>query len=209
MTTAPTGFEVPGAQWIRLDRPDGHSQVAAIFLPSGTGPFPAVVYLHGASGLAGAQLQWAPRLAGAGYLVLAGCYLAASAAVGPTLFVPCGGLPPNDLSDTVAVTTAYRALVSTAHALGAVRPGPVGVVGVSAGAGVALDINDPSVAAIVADSGYGIGPPSAVTAPVLFLGNTTDPNVPTPTSSPTSKRSVPPARPSILTITTGPATSRP
>lgn len=179
-TTAPAGYDVTGAQWIEISRPDGHSQLAAMFLPAGPGPSPTVVFLHGASGLALGQLQWAPRLAAAGYLVLAACYLAANAdiaAAAPGAFVPCPGLPPDDLSDTASVTTAYRAVLSTAHALGATRPGPIGVVGVSYGAGVALDVTDPSVAAIVADSGYGTGPPTAVSASVLFLGNTTDPNV--------------------------------
>lgn len=180
-TNVPVGFDLAGAQWIELDRPDGHSQLAAIFTPTGTGPFPTVVYLHGAGGLGITQLQWVARLTAAGYLVVAGCYLAANAdlaAANPNFFVPCAGLPPNDQSDTAAITTAYRALLSTAHALGAAKHGSIGVVGVSSGAEVALDVNDPSVAAIVADSGYGAGPPQTVTAPVLFLGHTTDPNVP-------------------------------
>ena len=46
-----------------------------MFVPDGPGPFPTVVYLHGSSGLGLTQLQWLPRLADAGYLVLAGCYL--------------------------------------------------------------------------------------------------------------------------------------
>ncbi len=61
--TAPEGFDVAGAQWIAIDRPDGHTQTAAIFVPDGPGPFPVVIYLHGSSGLGTAQLQWLPRLA--------------------------------------------------------------------------------------------------------------------------------------------------
>jgi len=180
-TTAPAGFDVTGAQWIEIDRADGRTQLAAVFRPDGAGPFPTVVFLHGSSGLGRAQLQWAPRLAAAGYLVLAGCYLAADpgrAAADPTAFVPCDGLPKNDPYDSVAITTAYRALLDTAHTIDGAQPGPLGVLGVSLGAGVALDVGDPSVAAIVADSGHGFGPPSATGGRVLFLGNTTDPNVP-------------------------------
>ena len=179
-TTAPAGFDVEGARWIEMERPDGRTQLAAIFVPDGTGPFPTVVYLHGVSGLGLLQLQWAPRLAAAGYLVLAGCYLAADAArasANPTAFVPCAGLPPNDRSDGATIATGYRALVSTARVLGPAKQGSIGMVGVSFGAGVALNAADPSVAAIVADSGYGTGPASAVDAPVLFLGGTADPTV--------------------------------
>jgi dienelactone hydrolase len=180
-TTTPAGFDVAGARWIEINRPDGRTQLAAVFVPDGTGPFPTVVFLHGSSGLGLVQLQWAPRLAAAGYLVLAGCYLAANAAraaVDPTAFVPCAGLTPNDLSDGTAIANGYRALVSTARALGAARPGPIGIVGVSFGAGVALNAEDPAVTAIVADSGHGTGPVSAVDAPVLILGGTADAMVP-------------------------------
>jgi dienelactone hydrolase len=40
-------LDVPGAQWIDIDQPDGRSQVAAFFTPDWSGPFPLVVYLHG------------------------------------------------------------------------------------------------------------------------------------------------------------------
>jgi dienelactone hydrolase len=173
--TAPPGFDVPGAQWISIDRPDGHTQLAAIFVPAGPGPFPTVVYLHGVSGLGRTQLQWLPRLADAGYLVLAGCYLDAA---DPTAYLPCDGLPPNDPLDVTNTLNGYDALVRTAHGLGAARPGPVGIVGVSFGAEVALGVADESVGAIVADSGYGPGPSAVGDAPVLLLGLTDDPRVP-------------------------------
>ena len=171
---APEGFDVAGAQWIAIDRPDGHTQTAAIFVPDGPGPFPVVIYLHGSSGLGAAQLQWLPRLASAGYLVLAGCYLGSA---NPIAFMSCDGLPPSDPKDVTAIATGYDALVRTAAALGPAREGSIGLVSISFGAGVALDATDPSVAAIVADSGYGSGPSYAGNAPVLFLGLTDDPQV--------------------------------
>ena len=171
---APEGFDVAGAQWIAIDRPDGHTQTAAIFVPDGAGPFSVVIYLHGSSGLGTAQLQWLPRLASAGYLVVAGCYLGSA---NPIAFMSCDGLPPSDPKDVTAIATGYDALVRTAAALGPARGGSIGLVSISFGAGVALDATDPSVAAIVADSGYGSGPSYAGNAPVLFLGLTDDPRV--------------------------------
>ena len=177
---APIGFEVPGAQWIEIHRPDGRSQTAAFFVPAGHGPFPLVVYLHGVSGLMQRQLQWAPRLAAAGYLVFAGCYLAAdTTSVMPPVstLLPCTGLGPHDPSDKQAVATAYTTLVDAAKALPAAKPGPFGLVGVSNGAEVALDVVDQSLAAIVADSGFGSGPSFTGSSPILLLGGTADPEV--------------------------------
>jgi dienelactone hydrolase len=177
---APVGFDVPGARWIEIDDPDGRSQLAAVFAPDGPGPFPLVVFLHGVSGLTRSQLQWAPRLAAAGYLVVAGCYLAAnvtSVVPDPSTLVPCTGLGAHDPSNARAVATAYTALVNGAKALTAAKQGTFGLVGVSFGAEVALDVVDPSLAAVVADSGYGSGPTSAGDAPVLILGGAADPMV--------------------------------
>jgi dienelactone hydrolase len=118
-------------------------------------------------------LQWLPRLADAGYLVLAGCYRDAA---NPIAFLTCDGLPKGDEQDATSAANGYDALVRTAQALGSARPGKVGIVGVSLGAITALSVTDDSVAAIVADSGY--GPDAAAgEAPVLLLGFTNDPQV--------------------------------
>src|SRR4051812_34527661 len=102
--SAPPGFDVAGGQWIEGKRADGHTQQAAIFTPPGTGPFPTVVYLHGASGLNVPELQWAGRLSKAGFLVVAGCYLARSSyADFPDIFLPCDDIAPNDLSNKRAI----------------------------------------------------------------------------------------------------------
>ena len=161
--------------------PDGRSQLAAVFVPDGHGPFPLVVFLHGSSGLTRAQLLWAPRLALAGYVVVAGCYLAAdltSVVPDPSTLVPCTGLGAHDPTNTRAVSAAYTSLVNGAKALTVVKQGTFGLVGVSFGAGVALDAVDPSLAAVVADSGLGSGPKFTGDAPVLLLGGTADPEVP-------------------------------
>ena len=151
-----------------------------VFRPPGAGRHPVVVVLHGSSGLAMVQLAWARRLADAGFVVLAGCYLdvAPSARVSsPDGWVRCAGLPDAAHSSAAGITRAYDALLDTATSLPGVEPGVLGVIGVSYGGIVALSTREPRVRAIVADSGYGKAGPSIVTAPVLLLGMTDDPNV--------------------------------
>src|SRR5438270_11746112 len=53
-TTPPPGVNVPGAHWIKIVGAGGvatSEQIAAVFRPSGEGPFPLVVELHGSGGL--------------------------------------------------------------------------------------------------------------------------------------------------------------
>jgi len=176
-TSAPRGFETPKGQWLRITRGDGKSQLAEVFRPAGSGAHPLVVVLHGASGLAGIQLQWAAQLARKGYVVLAGCYLDAIKGSAPRSYVPCPSLPDITNATTASTRRAATALVDAAMTLKGTRPGKLGVVGMSYGADVALDADDTRVTTIVADSGY--RETAGVTKqPVLLFGFTNDPNVP-------------------------------
>jgi dienelactone hydrolase len=56
--------KVPGSR--QPDRPYD----ATLTLPDGTGPFPAVILLHGCGGEGSAQQYWIDRLTGWGYAVL-------------------------------------------------------------------------------------------------------------------------------------------
>jgi dienelactone hydrolase len=168
--SAPAMF-VARAQWLRITHPDGAVQYAAVYRPRAAGTYPAVVYLHGSTGLENLELDWAARLAARGFVVVAGCYLNAP----PTnRFVACPSLPSGEPANPVAITPAYDALLSVAAALPGSRPGPLGVVGVSYGAIAALSVAEPRVAAIVADSGYGKNGVQPIHTPVLMLGWTTD-----------------------------------
>jgi dienelactone hydrolase len=62
---------------VEIPHPDGSTLKGLMFKPSGPGPFPAVVALHGCGGLGGQQnpigmrhKDWGKRLADQGYLVL-------------------------------------------------------------------------------------------------------------------------------------------
>jgi dienelactone hydrolase len=177
---APAGFATPGSTWISIARPDGVTQLASVFRPpTGSGPFPVAVFLHGSSGLPRPALDWAPRLAAAGFVVVAGCYLGADPRVASQVFLPCPGVPDDLHASPDASTAGVSTLVDAAGALPGVRPGPRAEVAISLGANLALSTDDPRVGAIAADSGHRTVP-GTTAAPVLLLGMTTDPNVPHP-----------------------------
>jgi dienelactone hydrolase len=179
---APEGFAFPGATWLTITRPDGATQLAAVFRPPARAdgnPVPVVVLLHGSSGLSKLQLASATKLAAAGFVVVVGCYLDAdpiSVRQSPGLFMGCPGVPDSEHSSLDQQTVAYSALLDAAQGLTGVAPDQVATVGVSQGAIVAVSVNDPRVKAIVADSGYRKTGGNE-DAPVLLLGMTTDPNV--------------------------------
>ena len=179
-TFPPAGVVAPPATWLRIARPDGHVQLAAVFRPAATGSHPVVVYLHGSTGLAEPELAWAQVLADHGFIVVAGCYLDVDpAASRPTAhyWIPCPGLPQGEPADPAAARPAYEALLDAAGALPDAAPGALGVVGVSYGAIEALSTYEPRVGVIVADSGYGKAGVGPVSAPVLLLGMESDPRV--------------------------------
>jgi dienelactone hydrolase len=187
LASAPDGIAVPRARWLDMMRPDGKTQRVAVLRPADFARHPVIVYLHGASGLAEAQLQWAQKLADTGFLVVAGCYLDVDpAAPRPTshTWVPCPGLPDQEHADASTFNHAYQALLDTAEALDKVaeppgaKPEPIGVFGVSLGAIFSLTTSDPRLKAIAADSGFGNEGTGVVRTPVLLLGMTNDPNVP-------------------------------
>jgi dienelactone hydrolase len=176
----PAGVVTPNATWLSVQRADGVTQPVAVFRPKGGGPHPVVVYLHGASGLASAQLGWVPQLAAAGFIVVIGCYLDVTPSVRsakPGTWVRCPTLPDGDHASAGSTRRGYEALLDTAASLPDARPDHLGVVGVSYGGILALTTAEPRVTAIVADSAYGAAGTKPVTAAVLLLGMTNDPNV--------------------------------
>jgi len=135
-------------------RPDGSGQIAAIFQPSGDGPFPVVVYFHSAEGLIARSIG--ETLASNGYLVVVGCH-------GSVAF-RCRQVPADGAD----------ALVDLARALPSAGKGQVGLAGESAGAALAesLAARRDDVAAVVADSGTSAA--SFPKAPVLILESVND-----------------------------------
>ena len=164
----------PRAQWLRIQHSGGAAQLAAVFRPAKRGRYPVVVYLHGSSGLGLGSLRWSQRLADAGFVVVAGCYLDPypSARV-----LGCPGLLREEPDIPAQSAREYKALVDVASALPDALPDSLSVVGISWGAIIALSLPEPRVRAVVADSGYGRNGADVVTAPVFLLGMDIDSHV--------------------------------
>ena len=181
-TTPPPGVSVPGAHWIKINGAGGlanSEQVAAVFRPPGQGPFPLVIELHGGRGLKDVDVEWAARLAAAGFVTLAGCW---QNSTGPpntarfyelTLtFIEC----PRMLATS---KDAIAALIAVGRKQPGVRSDAVGVYGMSDGGQAALGTvaRQHDIRAAAVDSGADQFTPEAsmINAPVLVLAGTADP----------------------------------
>ena len=186
---APAGFEVPRADWFKLNGSNGHRSVMAVLRPQGSGPFPVVVVLHGADGLAGRYLSVADDLARAGFLVVAGCWQAGEAKT-----------PGNTLCEEASPQTAWIAdpaansgkdLIAAARSLPDARADRIGLYGMSRGGHAALwaASTGAGVQAVVADApahrpAITPAPPSTLDvvdrldAPLLILHGSSDNVIP-------------------------------
>ena len=179
-TAAPPGVDVPGAQWLKIEGAGGRSnsvQIAAVLRPSGPGPFPLVVWLHGGGpGFVSSEVSAATHLPPGGFVVLAGCWTVSSAepATRDGISVPRGPC----LQNYGSADEATQALVEVGQQLPGVKKGAIGLFGVSVGGPQAIRyaaINS-AIGAVVLDSSP--RGPTKVNVPVLMLVGTADPSVP-------------------------------
>ena len=155
----PPGPAVAGvASWVKGTWPDRYTTTAAIFVPPGSGPFPAVVYMSEAAGLTQAQLDVARRIADGGFVVVAGCDQGFAR-------VQCQRRRSLFETDAAFIELAKRAPRA--------RGQSVALVGASTNATSALYLaaRRSDISAIVADSGVGLDYPAA---PVLILATRSD-----------------------------------
>ncbi len=174
-TETPVNGDVAGAEWLQIDVPTRHMGIrqllAAAFRPAGEGPFPVVVYLHGASGLSTGMLRWAPRLSDAGFLVLAGCY---------TLVLPARNrvaCPDGPVSED-----GLAALIDVARQLPGAKQDAIGLLGLSLGARMTFWAvsHRSDIRAAVADSGHPGAQPKDPASPrtaLLLLAFEGDPGL--------------------------------
>src|SRR5215204_7687620 len=134
-TAAPAGTETFAVKWIRVAVPDRGVMFAAVGRPSGAGPFPVVIILHGTHGFVPQYVQWAEDLARAGFLAVAGCWFSGSEnpnrvaprdagpsvnAVSPP--IPCPEVPPLGRGAYPEAVQYIDRLVQAARTLPDARP---------------------------------------------------------------------------------------
>ena len=175
-TTAPPGVDVRGAQWVKIEGAGGRSnsvQLAAVLRPTGPGPFPLVVWLHGSGpGLVAGEVSAATHLLPGGFMVLAGCWTVSSAEPVTRNGISIPRVPC--LQNYASADDATQALVEVGRQLPGVKKGPIGLFGVSLGGPQAIHYAGLSsaIGAVVLDSSP--RGPTKVSVPVLMLVGTAD-----------------------------------
>ena len=187
--SAPAGIDAPGAQWYKLDGSNGHKFLTAILQPQGTGPFPVVVVLPGAAGLGSRTLSLGKDLAGAGFLVVVGCWQAGEARTPGTAI--CSEATPQAEWVADPAANSGKELIAMAKTLPNAQADHVGLYGISRGGYAALwaASTGAGVQAVVADAlahRPAIKPAPAssqdvvaqLDAPLLILHGTADQEMP-------------------------------
>lgn len=172
--------------WLHL-KTDSGVILAAVARPSGAGPFPALIILHGTHGFAQEYVQLARDMARRGVLGVAACWFEGHRGRGTSYITPidCAGGPPFvDAPGSERFRLARKslnALVAAVRTLPDVQENRVALFGHSRGGGAALDyvlLHTGTVkAAVLNSAGY----PPEVTAraaevdvPILLMHGTAD-----------------------------------
>lgn len=163
MTEAPAGTETVRVEWISVTVPDLGMMRAAVARPTGTGPFPAVLILHGTHGFARQYVEWATALSRGGFIAVAACWFSGGGGAGVNEVTPilCPEIPPLGPGEYPQAVQFVEALVQATRALSGVRADRIALVGHSRGAGAAqqfLLAGGNVQAAVLHSSGYALRP---------------------------------------------------
>ena len=193
------GASVPGARWVRFPGPGAAQLYAAVFTPSGAGPFPAVVFAHGTEGLRTThEIQLAADVSAAGDIVtVAVCWFSGNWNVGADHINPyavtyadgvsCPDAPSIgqgnvvETANTPGTQGALDAIVRMTRTLPAVDAQRVGLFGHSRGSAAVLvyGAQTGGVTGVVAAAGYPLLTPAIIHSrpPLLILQGTADSQV--------------------------------
>jgi dienelactone hydrolase len=174
-------------QWLNVPGPDRSVIPVAVVRPRGSGPFPAVILLHGTHGFAEEYVQLAKDLASHGVLAAAACWFSGRRGAGVRFITPidCPDAPPlpsdSDPDRFRVAGASIRALVLAIKQLDVVRTDKVMILGHSRGGGAALNYalsDSGTIAGVILNS---TGYPTEVASrarelniPVLMMHGTAD-----------------------------------
>jgi len=155
----PAGADIDGVQWLKVATSDEGSMLIAVARPADSGPFPAVLILHGTHGFGREYVRLAQSMARNGIVGVAACWFGPGSGAGMRFItpVPCAGAPAMTAPSAAATHTRVDALMSAIRTLPGVRRDRVALFGHSRGAGAALYylLANGSASALVLDSaGY-------------------------------------------------------
>ena len=170
--------------WINVSTDSGVVH-AAVAMPEGVGPFPAIIILHGTHGFAQEYVQLAKRFAAKGFIGIAACWFAGRKGAGQRFITPIDFADAPPFLDVEAgrfrlARQTIDSLIEKVIALPKIQKGSLALMGHSRGAGACLDymLTHPGrVQALVLNScGY---PPDVtkraaeeINVPVLVLHGT-------------------------------------
>jgi dienelactone hydrolase len=158
-TTAqpPQGTADLSVSWMQVRIADHGVILFAIARPSGNGPFPAVVILHGTHGFAREYVQLARAFAREGVIGVAACWFRGGGGSGAGFVTPiaCVDAPERSAAASAATQKSLHALVGAVRVLPGVRSDSVALFGHSLGAGSALNyaLDTGGITAAVLESG--------------------------------------------------------
>lgn len=182
-TEAPPGIETLAVKWIRVAVPDRGVMLAAVARPSGAGPFPVVLVLHGTHGFARQYVQLAQDLSRAGFLAVAGCWFSGGTGYGVDAVsppIPCPETPSLVPGGSTEGLPYIDGLVQAMRTLPGARPDRLALVGHSRGGAASLQyvLAIGSVQAVILHSaGYALRPAARAAefkTPILILHGTAD-----------------------------------
>jgi dienelactone hydrolase len=193
-TEAPAGTESLAVQWFKVAVPDSGAMLAAVARPSGRGPFPVVLILHGTHGFAREYVQLTQDLARGGFLAVSGCWFsgaenpnnprgAAGSRAGINAVsspIPCAEAPPLGPGAYEEGLPYINALVQAARAMPSARPDRIALDGHSRGGAASLQyvLAMGNVQAVILhDAGYALRPVTRAAefkTPILILHGTED-----------------------------------
>jgi dienelactone hydrolase len=153
----PAGTADLGVRWMQVRAPDLGVMRIAIARPTGAGPFPAVIILHGTHGFAREYVELARALAKQGVLGVAACWFSGGGGSGARFVtpIPCDGAPAISTAASPTAQKSVGALVEAVRGVPDVDRNSVALFGHSLGAGTVLNyaLDSGGIRAAVIESG--------------------------------------------------------